>query len=78
MKKDRILIDHKITHEKIAGILNLSREHVSRLLSQMVKDEIIDKSSSGLTVDRVWYEEKLNDQKFDISFRRNFQFEPEE
>ncbi len=78
MKKDQILIDHKITHEKIANILNLSREHVSRLMSQLVKDKIIDKTGSDLTVSRAWYEEKLNDQKFSISFRRNFQFEKEE
>ncbi len=78
MKKERILIDHKITHEKIASILNLSREHVSRLLSQLVKNNVIDKTSSGMTVDREWYEKKLADQKFNISFRRNFQFESED
>lgn len=78
MKKDRILIDHKITHEKIAGILNLSREHVSRLMSQLVKENVIDKTGSDLTVSREWYDKKLADQKFSISFRRNFLFESEE
>lgn len=58
-----------ITHEKISLILNLSREQVTRLFSQYQKDGIIEKRESFISINRKWYNERI-EKLSDTSFRR--------
>lgn len=78
VKGGRIEIGRKITHETIASTLNLSREHVTRMLGLLAKDGIVEKKGHRLVVDKAWFEGKHLDGNYATSFKRNFKaVEPE-
>jgi CRP-like cAMP-binding protein len=70
--QDRIIIHQCIKHEHIASILNLSREHVTRLFRQFKSEGIIIKGGKETIVSLNWYNSKKKEQAYQISFRRNF------
>jgi len=47
---DKCTLDKSITIEKIASSLNLTREHVSRMISELKKRSLVEKSGNRLIV----------------------------
>jgi len=73
IKNGRIIIDYKLTQEKLAAALDISREHFNRLYLKLKKDKIIGRTGKKLLyIDEVWLKEKNIDEKLARIFKRKF------
>jgi CRP/FNR family transcriptional regulator len=68
----RITISKKITQERIAEILDLSREHVVRLYRRLEDADFIRKSGSRLVISKPWLDARIIDKSFAATLKRSF------
>lgn len=67
-----IEIRKEYTHERIAHMLNASREHVSRCLKHLREEGVLAPEARRLAVRRDWAEERKRDPGYDPSLHRYF------
>lgn len=67
-----IRIDHPLSQSRMAEMLNLTREHIARLLRQLKEQEVLLESSPALVISRTWFEQKQNDPGYDEYLNRYF------
>jgi CRP/FNR family cyclic AMP-dependent transcriptional regulator len=69
---DSIRITRAYTHDQIAEMLRCTREYISKKIGKMKKDGILLESVPNLIIDAGWFEEKCNDDRFDLAIHRYF------
>lgn len=68
----QITIYKKITQEKIAEILGLSREHVVRLFRKLEDQDYLYRTGSRMLISKPWLDSRIIDKSFASTIKRSF------
>ncbi len=66
---DRIMIQRKVRQPEVASVLNLSREHVTRLFARLKAQGVVDFNRGYPVIDQAWLEQAVRDKDLAASIQ---------